>query len=263
MTKYFKLVTAVFILTLPFLIILLFLPMTVINFYLKLWKRESEKRVEKMNAEQRKEDYTNNRIKDLSSLLRDVLPKDAKTSLDIGAGRALKNKFLKKYFEKYISLDIKNADINQDLSKEEKIPLKDNSVDIVIMSNILEHLADPLPTIIEANRITKKYLLIGLPNEFPLDARLFVLFGLNYDKVYPLGHKHKLSIYSVENFIKSIFGGYIKKKYKFNMMGERFIPNFIKKRLIILFPSLFVGEIFYLLKKQKIDTKNILSYEYS
>lgn len=261
MRKSFGLITLLFLIALPFILLLSIIPLTILNLYLRRWKKESECRVDVMNSEQKKGDYTKTRMNQIIPLFREILPKDAKSALDIGSGRDMKEKFIKEFFTKYISLDIKNADINQDISLKSKIPLKDNSVDIVIMSNILEHLADPLPIIYEANRVAKKYIMIGLPNEYPLDSRLFTLFGMYYDKIYPLGHKHKLSVSSIEGFIKSLFGSYLSKKYKFKLMGSRFLPYSIQRLLMKNFPGLFIGEVFYIIKKGNLNKKNILYYE--
>lgn len=44
-------------------------------------------------------------------------------------------------------------------------PIESNSADIVIASEILEHLEKPLDAIIEAKRIAKKYILITVPSK--------------------------------------------------------------------------------------------------
>jgi predicted SAM-dependent methyltransferase len=74
--------------------------------------------------------YRNNKILNL-------IPKNVKTVLDIGSHGEI---FNKRY--KTTRLDaLEEADIKQDLNKNQKLPFKDNSFDIVVMNQILEHLA--------------------------------------------------------------------------------------------------------------------------
>lgn len=204
------------------------------------------------------EEWNRERAKDLVPILRNLIPSDAKSAFDIGSGRMMeKNKnFVGGLFDKYICLDTKNADIEQDLNINTKINLPNNFTDIVILSNILEHLINPIPIVSEANRISKKYLIIGLPNEYPLSARLHILFGVWDDRIYSWGHKHKFSIKSAEKFIILNWHQYLKRVYKFNSIGTRFIPLTVRNILIKLFPTLFVGEVFYLVKKSKIKEKD-------
>lgn len=208
------------------------------------------------------EKYTKDRSNDLSPIFSKMIPKDVNSALDIGSGRKNTENYAKKFFKKYTTLDIYNADIIQDLNINTKINLPSNSVDIVIISNILEHLVNPFPVALEANRIARKYVLLGLPNEYPLDERLIVLFGIYDDFVYPYGHKHRLSLKSISQIVCSIWGSYISRVYKFHSIGGRFIPSSVKSILMGLFPSLFVGEVFYLIKKNKIRKKVISPWQH-
>lgn len=183
-------------------------------------------------------------------ILKEMVPKDVKSVLDIGSGcRDNKVQYLQNSFKKYIGLDINNADINQDLNINQKIDLPNKSIDMIIISNIIEHLINPMPIVSECKRIAKKYILIGLPNEYPLDKRIQILFGNWEDWIYLYGHKHMFSIESSKRFIQQNFGGYEKKKLCFQCRGGRFIPKKIKNFLVKIFPGLFVGEVFYLIKK--------------
>jgi len=190
------------------------------------------------------------RPKFMIAILNEMVPKNVKSALDIGSGcRISKAQYIKHSFKKYIGLDTENADINQDLNINQKIDLPNNSVEIVIVSNILEHLINPMPIVSECKRIAKKYILIGLPNEYPLDKRIQILFGNWEDWVYLYGHKHMFSIESIERLIQQNFGGYERKKLCFQCRGGRFIPKKIKNFLVQKFPGLFAGEVFYLIKK--------------
>lgn len=201
-------------------------------------------------SKQYKYEYTIERKGQTEWIFNKLIPENAKTCLDIGSGRALTKNFLANKFSKYVSLDIENADIIQDLNKDEIISIKDNSFDIVILSNILEHLVNPNIILKEAIRISKKYLIIGLPNEYPLSRRLDILFGNWDDRIYPYGHKHFFSLKSIDKFIKTNFKGYKKKLCMFKFKKEKYIPSFVKVFLIKCFPTLFIGEVFYLIRRK-------------
>jgi ubiquinone/menaquinone biosynthesis C-methylase UbiE len=61
----------------------------------------------------------------------------------------------KKYHPK---LTIKKGDIY-------KLPYKDNSFDLLICTEVLEHLEDPTKALKELLRVSKKYCLLTVPNE--------------------------------------------------------------------------------------------------
>ncbi len=67
----------------------------------------------------------------------------------------------------YPNLDIKVGDIYN-------LPYKDNSFDLLICTEVLEHLKDPDKALAELRRVTKKYIAISVPNEpFFILANLF------------------------------------------------------------------------------------------
>lgn len=45
------------------------------------------------------------------------------------------------------------------------LPYKDNSFDVIICSEVLEHLEDPAKALAELRRVTKKYVVLSVPNE--------------------------------------------------------------------------------------------------
>lgn len=62
-----------------------------------------------------------------------------------------------------------------------RLPYLDESFDIIILKDILEHVIDPLTLLFEAKRILKKngYVIVSVPNHFYLWFRLRILFGKN------------------------------------------------------------------------------------
>ncbi len=69
-------------------------------------------------------------------------------------------------------LDVSAVDISAG-----SLPLKDDSFDTVVMLDVLEHVYAPEELLKEAVRISKKYVIISVPNFNSLPARLQVLFG--------------------------------------------------------------------------------------
>ncbi|MBU4353415.1 methionine biosynthesis protein MetW [Candidatus Parcubacteria bacterium] len=59
----------------------------------------------------------------------------------------------------------------------ENLPFQDGAFDTVIMLDVLEHLYAPEALLQEAARVSKKYIIISVPNFNSLPARLQVLFG--------------------------------------------------------------------------------------
>lgn len=116
------------------------------------------------------------------SIMRGFIPKDCsnKIILDIGAGLYPISKGIK--CKKIITLDGDNTykpEIIMDLNTE-KIPLKNNSVDIVIAGEIIEHIFNPVRFLSEINRILKYKgtLILSTPNICSLKNRLRMLFNL-------------------------------------------------------------------------------------
>jgi len=187
-----------------------------------------------------KEDYRNSRIYGM-------IPKDVKTVLDIGSAGEI---FAKKYKTTTIDL-IEDADIKQDLDKDQKIPFKDNSFDIVVLNQIIEHLTDVEVLVAECKRVSKKYIFVGLPNELTYGMRLKFLFGKPaWGGYYPEGHKHFFIIRTVQEFVEKFFDkkAIIKKGYYGVCCGGVF-PYALRDFLAKVFPTLFAREIFYLIKK--------------
>lgn len=60
---------------------------------------------------------------------------------------------------------------------EGTLPFPDNSFDWVVALDVLEHQHDPAPLLAEMKRISKKNVVVGVPNFSSLPARLQVLLG--------------------------------------------------------------------------------------
>jgi len=176
------------------------------------------------------------------------IPKDVESVLDVGSAG---NIFNKNY--KTTTLDaVFDADIKQDLNLNQKLPFKDNSFDLVVMNQILEHLVYPQELIDEAKRVSKKYILIGLPNEYLIKFRLYHFLGFPMKDTFigtgynPFGHKPSFTIPTIKKFIDLFFSDT-------KLVNSFYIP-FLSDRLGIfseyltkLRPNLFANEVYYLL----------------
>jgi len=118
------------------------------------------------------------RLKLMEELIGDV---ENKIILDIG----IMDINISKDFnpKKILTLDILpelKPDILYDLNNtKEKIPLEDNSIDIIIAGEVIEHLIDPNKVISEFHRILKSdgILVISTPNICSLVNRVKMFFG--------------------------------------------------------------------------------------
>lgn len=78
-----------------------------------------------------------------------------------------------------------------------KLPYKANSFDVVLCTEVLEHLEDPEHALRELKRVTKKYLVLSVPNE-PLFTIQRILRGKN---VFKLGaHPEHIQHWSSNSF---------------------------------------------------------------
>ena len=116
------------------------------------------------------------RIKTLMELAGNL--KD-KVVLDLGASKITITEKAKA--KKIITLDIsdkKEMTIKCDLN-EDKIPLKDNSVDIILAGELIEHIPNTLFFLSECKRILNKngFLVLSTPNICSLVDRIRMLFG--------------------------------------------------------------------------------------
>ena len=116
----------------------------------------------------------NNFYSSLTALAKSLSPK---TILDAGCGegftmdRLSKNKIGDKIEGVEYSKDALNLGKNLFPNLKFKkgsvydLPYKDNSFDLVVATEVLEHLAEPAKVVKEILRTSKKYVLISVPNE--------------------------------------------------------------------------------------------------
>jgi len=154
---------------------------------------------------------------------------DIKSVLDLGS-RGILKKIID--VDSYDSIDVKGTpDIVLDLNEAQKLPFPPDSYDCVVLSQILEHLFYPQKILKESIRVSRKFIIIGLPHDFSLDLRMKALLGRNWRPIYrPYEHKGLLHRNEYKKFIKPEENGLteIEKHYLFGLRGDRFLPKWLK-----------------------------------
>jgi len=133
-----------------------------------------------------------------------IPPKDKLRILNIGTGHGVLEYFIKKKFgytvetidikdevEGYYGKRMKRLNIPQkacDLNRE-ALPYKDGSFDVVIFSEVLEHLlVSPLKPLLEINRILVEggLLILVTPNVASFSHIIFLICGRHFMPEYPM-----------------------------------------------------------------------------
>lgn len=200
------------------------------------------------------------RKKVLSEVFQNLLPgKTFESVLDIGGGRSEIRDILKakKYVnvgkpadEDYPSDPDVVIDLNSrsDLKKFRKF--KDRSFDIVVLSQILEHLFFPEMVVRESERIAREHILVGLPNDLNILHRIRMLCGKTTMGYSKWGHHYLFNIKETETFCSTQFRRFrVVKKYFSRIAVMRKFPGL--KFLSGIAPNLFANEVYFLLKRIK------------
>lgn len=87
-----------------------------------------------------------------------------------------------------------------------ELPYKDNSFDLVLSTEVLEHLDDPKKGLKEIARVSKKYILLSVPNE-PIFMLSNLLRGKNVSRFgNDIEHINHWSFIGFEKFVKKNAG---------------------------------------------------------
>jgi len=99
-----------------------------------------------------------------------------------------------------------------------KLPYKDNSFDLVLCTEVLEHLENPEEGLRELIRVSKKYLVISVPNE-PFFMFAQFVRGKNWSRFgNDIEHINHWTFWQFEKFVKTNSGSKIqilKSKHPF------------------------------------------------
>lgn len=153
-----------------------------------------------------------------------------KKVLEIGVGEGFVSHVLKKYYDlKTVDVDQNlNPDIMLDISNLEQFNrFTDNEFDLIIICEVLEHVPFNLfePILISLKRITKKYVLVSLPNQNHFLN--LILYKRGFDKriFYPINQFLKCFLYQFNKIGKLLCQKHyrIKKRpLKFNKQNEHY-----------------------------------------
>jgi len=121
----------------------------------------------------------------------------------------------------------------------ESLPFLDKTFDTVIILDVLEHVYAPEILLAEAVRVSKKHIIISVPNFNSLPARIQVLSGKVPENNLPhKGHLYWFNYSVLTNLLKRNHLKITESRY--NTFWENvFLLGKITKSLCRLFPSLF------------------------
>ncbi len=162
------------------------------------------------------------------------------TVLDLGCGDgSLGEELIKRKNCKVVGIDISEVAVEHAKKKgvdakvgnlEEPLDFDDNTFDYVILCDVLEHLFDPMFTLKEALRVSKKYVIIAFPNFAYLPARFELMFMGRFPR-YPLFGQKWYNSQHIRLFSYKDFGEALKEL--------NFGVKIVEKRYISKFPELF------------------------
>lgn len=137
---------------------------------------------------------------------------EIKSVLDIGCGEGfilnkLREEGIGKSWEG-IDYSIKAVEIGKKINPDLDLKqgsiydseLKDNSFDLVVCTEVLEHLEDPQKALKEVLRISNKYVLLSVPNEPLFLLSNFTQWGKD------IGHINHWTFLGFEKFVKKNTG---------------------------------------------------------
>ncbi len=194
--------------------------------------------------------------------------------LDVGCGAGILTNYLRSLGHTVIGLDIytdnqiQSADfINCDINVS--WPVADKDFDIVIATDVPEHVYDPAHILRESDRVLNENgkLIFGVPNHFDLRQRLRSLAGkgiIHWDHVrfgenaWNYAHIRFFSLHDLYPVFAS--NGWNADISQFNFMGcgimpTRFTPAFFRLWLLKKWPNLFSGKFIFLLSRKTDNSK--------
>jgi SAM-dependent methyltransferase len=185
--------------------------------------------------------------------------------LDVGSGSGLLGEKLLSFGHIVTGLDVNKSAADRVWVKMCDItrpwPVDAQSFDMVICTDVAEHLERPEYILTEARRVLKSngVLIFGVPNHFDIRQRLLQLFGkgiVHWDNLrhgqtaWSYAHLRFFTLPDLHQFFHQY--GWTIIESQFNFMGAGIVPNrlpnFIKLWLLRLWPNLFSGKFIFLLK---------------
>jgi len=148
----------------------------------------------------------------LFDFLKKLKLKADSSTLDVGSGIGNNIGTLLEFFNNITATDIskgalrlssekfKNNNINFEVANLQKMPFADNSFDLVICTEVIEHCENPVEALKELKRILKKdgYLIISAPNYFNFAGLYKSISEKMFNRLWDAWGNHENG---VENFI--------------------------------------------------------------
>jgi len=195
------------------------------------------------------------------------------TVLDLGCGDgSLGEELMKRKKCKVIGLDISEVAVEHARRKgidarvgnlEEPLDFDDNSFDYVILCDVLEHLFDPLFTLKEAFRVSKKYVIVAFPNFAYFKSRLELLFFGIFPKSPLFGYNwynsQHIKLFSYKDFLIAL------KDLNFNVRivkKEYISNNIIPKFFLRIASNLLAGVCVLKLEKYLFNYEKVSKYKF-
>jgi methionine biosynthesis protein MetW len=175
--------------------------------------------------------------------------------LDLGCGDGLLFGLLGKKIDSGVGLDISPEAVRKCIEKgfdarlhsfDDPLPFPDDTFDYVVLLDVLEHVYDPVPLLAEALRVSKGFVIVGVPNFSSLPARLQVLRGTVPENNSPQkGHIYWFNYPVIHMVVKKAGGAF--SDMRMNTFG---LARLFGNLPIRFFPNLFALSFVALLKKQ-------------
>lgn len=170
------------------------------------------------------------------------------TVLDIGCGDGMLLEYLKDKGFDCFGIDISSEAIRIAKSRgvdceqadiTDKLRFEDSSFDNVILTDVLEHLFQPLEVLKESHRVSKENIFISVPNFSSLPARIQVLLGRVPENNTPRdGHVYWMNYKVIKDLI--IKSGFKIDEVVVNTFWEKTpVVGFIMNKIKYIFPSFF------------------------
>lgn len=144
-------------------------------------------------------------------LVHQLLPDGAVTSiLDAGCGDgSLANDLKRKYGCPVVGLDLaakrvafakkRVKDVGFGQASIYQLPFRDSSFDLVVCTDLLEHLDDPQKAMSELVRVSKRAVVISVPYKITIEKTLCTHCGKDY---FLYGHQHSFGKEGVEKIAR-------------------------------------------------------------
>lgn len=175
--------------------------------------------------------------KKLSQVLK-FTPKDAKRALDIGCSSGIMTARVAQILPKKSTVygidcyeaaikfaSSKYPHINFSVADAHKLPFKNNSFDLVICTETLEHVLDPEKVLKEMKRVLKKngYAIISMDSGSLLFRTIWFFWTKSKGKVWENAHLHEFNSHVLEGIIKKSGFRIKNKEYSHLKMAITFL----------------------------------------